>query len=67
MSKRIMLKLGVSAGGISNSLQLGANVGQSSDEPHRICDSNQPIVSVIAIAGGITVPIHHGGLKSPGH
>ena len=66
ISKRIMLKLGVSAGGISNSLQLGADVGQSSDEPHRICDSNQPVVSVIAIASCISVPIHHRRLKAQG-
>ena len=59
-----MLKLRVPAGRISNSLQLGANIGQSSDEPHRIGNSNQPVVTVITIAGGVTVPIHHRRLET---
>ena len=59
-----MLKLSVSAGRISNSLQLGANISQHSDKPHRICDGNQPVVSVIAIAGGVTVPIHYRRLET---
>ena len=59
-----MLELGVPARRIRNSLELCADVGQRSDQAHRISDSNQSAVYVITITSGISVPIDHGCLKA---